>query len=302
MIDNVFVKKNAVRIMELPLDEFMKLHPPPYIIEPKKDGEYVMVEYDNGKVTLANKHNTIYSESMLPTDILNELHDTFKGYNYVLAVAEFCSDKGELYDFLSQRVKLEGKLELWIYDFLRVNNEDLMGMKYETRKIYGHNEGMTESEHILFMPFTFADTKEEILNFFEEMVECIGEEGIVIKPAYEDYYHAHWNKMKKYTTDDFVIRGITKTESYLKSNPPHSFLLSKADGSTWDKVGSGLSNEERDMINRFIPALKEAEDKVYIYLKPFFVVECKFTRRLEHSLREPRITKLRSDKAPEDCI
>lgn len=70
----------------------------------------------------------------------------------------------------------------------------------------------------------------------------------------------------------------------------------------WDKVGSGLSNEERDMINRFIPALKTREDEEYVYIQPLIVIEVKYVRKLEHSLREPRILRLRIDKPPEDCI
>lgn len=236
MIDNAFVKANAVKVLELPLDNYMKLYPPPYICEVKKDGEYVMIEYEDGKVTLANKHNTVYSESMLPTDILNELHDTFKGYNYVLAVAEFCSDKGELYDFLSQRVKLEGKLELWIYDILQVNDKDLRGLPLvdmlEGRKDYLDKLNILGSnEHIHIVSFykgncSVSVSKEGIEYYFNKTTD-LGEEGIVIKPEYEDYNHAHWNKMKKYITDDFVILGITKTESYLKTGIPHSFLIGK---------------------------------------------------------------------------
>ncbi len=310
MIDNSFVKKNAIKVMEMPLDDYMKLYYPPYIVEAKRDGEYVMIGWDNGKVTMANKHNSIYTESMLPKYLTDELYDTFKGYSYVLVVAEFCSDKGELYDFLSQRVKLEGNLELWIYDILQVNDKDLRKLPLvdvvEGRKDYLDKLDMLGSnEHVhistLYKGNCSISVSEEGIEWYFNKMTDLGEEGVVIKPEYEDYYHAHWNKMKKYATDDYVILGITKTESYLKGGIPHSFLIGKFPDVKWGKVGSGLSDTARDMINRFSPALKTGEDRDYIYLKPFFVVEVKYTRKLEHSLREPRILKLRSNKPPEEC-
>ena len=296
-MNNEYVKKTVNKPIDIPLEHYLKLYHPPFFCEPKWDGERVLIQVSD-RIVIANKHHSIYEEEILPERLIQAIRKAFTVNG--IYDAEFFSLKGNLYDFLSARANLTDDLALAIWDIITDFKTDFRNIKLEERKGF-LKDAVQTNDRVILVESELCSNKEEILRFFEDSLEE-GFEGIVVKP--NSNYYAKWLKIKEQYTDDFAVLGVKKTESYLKDGIPFTFLVGIYQNGKWIPIGdvsSGLSYNEREAIAEFIDELKIREDRNYIYFKPDLVFEVEYHQKTENGLREPKIKRIRFDKAPTEC-
>lgn len=248
------------------------------------------------RLVIANKHNSVYTEEDLPSELTRDLKFAFN--QPVILDGEFISLEGDLYDFLSARAKMDERLAVKVWDVLSV---DLNAPLSQRKKFLEDN--MTQTEKVTLVPYEVCESKGEVLNYFNKTVQQ-GYEGIVLKPDLG--YYAQWLKLRKTHTLDVVILGIKKTDEWLRNRVPATFLVGYYDpeAAAFKRLGdvsSGLTLREKEVIGEVGLSIRTAEDKDYLYLKPAFVIEISYHERRKKGLRFPRIERIRFDKRAEDC-
>lgn len=127
-----------------------------------------------------------------------------------------------------------------------------------------------------------ADTQEDKALFVEQALQqkC---EGVVIKDAEQAYYFGRrspgWLKVKFERTADVIVIGV-------RTDGKESAIIALRDGSKVREVGkvSLLGKEKRQEV------------------RPGMVVEVKYLYASDdHILQQPRILRVRDDKAPVEC-
>jgi len=216
----------------------------------------------------------------------------------VILDGEFVSLEGDLYDFLSARAHMNDRLALRVWDILSVG----LDMPLSKRRSY-LEKNMRQTEKILLVPQEIKESKKEILDYFDKVIQQ-GYEGIILKP--DAGYYAKWLKLRKIHSQDVVILGIKKTDSWNSEGVPATFLIGYYDPETGKfkrlgDVSSGLTYYEKAVIGEVGLVIKTGEDKDYVYLEPTFVIEVSYYEKREKGLRFPKIVRLRFDKRPEEC-
>jgi ATP-dependent DNA ligase len=264
-----------------------------YFIEPKIDGERVLIFKDGNEILIHNKYNTVYSKEVMPK--LFSILEKSILRNCILD-AEFYYKGGDLYDFLSARNEDNDNLSLSIFDILQLDNEAVRYKNLSERKEI-LSKIIIENERISLMPYNivYCPPKDAIKKIFDDYVQK-GYEGIVIKP--DSFYYAEWYKMKKTETTYAVILGIKKTNSWIENRLAQTFLIGDKDLKPLGYVSSGLSLNEKSAISEVIDRIKINEDEENIYVKPLIVLEIEYQSREENGLRHPRIRRLRLDLSP----
>lgn len=278
---------------------------PPYLVERKYDGERALLQIDpDGDFRIANRYNSLYERSQLPRGLAEEIEAACDGPMVLDCEFAFGHGKaGDLYKFLSARARMADGLRLYVFDILELDGRDLRGLPLaerleiiRRRVKFGENLRMAEG--------SIARSEAEVGAAFEEAVRE-GYEGVVVKPLASQYLDGAWWKVKAKRTADVVALGIAKTEAFRAGGLPHSFLIGLRDGDGYrpcGKVGTGLSQGEAAAIAAIIPAIRAGEDSDFVYLKPFLVFEIEYEAFNGRAFRAPRIIRIRTDKAPEDCI
>ena len=297
MLTHKEAKQYSLKFYSKDLDNFMRGNPPPYYTEGKLDGEWAFIDIQS--MQIFNRHKTTYN---LEGTRLGE--SLKKSYSYQAPlIAEFCS-RENIYDFLSDKANLDNpNLKLYIYDIIPFFWQGL-DLPLKNRKKF-LKDMITPNDQIKIVGYQEVSTKREIWEKYYEAIDHLGYEGIVLKPVNSLYTHGVWFKMKRKKTADLVILGVTKTDKFLESGVPFSFLVGYYDGEKFipkSKVGSGLKDSERDLIKRFLPAIVRGEDADFVYVEPFFVLELEYDTENKHRLRSPRIIRIRGDKDPKDCV
>lgn len=261
------------------------------------DGERIIASINGDRVVIANCHNSIYTEKSLPSDLVQDLR---KAFNIpVVLDGEFISLEGDLYDFLSARAKMDDRLAIRVWDTLTLG----LDQPLSRRRAY-LEANMRQTERIQLVPQTVCHSKSEILNCFEKTTQE-GYEGIVVKPNLG--YYAQWLKLRPQHTQDLVILAIKKTEEWMRSGVPATFLMGYYDPSTQTfkrlgDVSSGLTLKEKKLIGEVASTTKTGEDKDYLYVQPAIVTEVAYYEKREKGLRFPKLQRLRFDKKPKDCF
>ncbi|MEM3793302.1 MAG: RNA ligase family protein [Candidatus Bathyarchaeia archaeon] len=283
--------------------EFSDQRPPalPSRVEWKYDGERILIQTGEDGIRLANRHNSLY----LPEDLPNHLLSALRGLREGVYDGEFIDGDGRagsFYKFLSSRTRAGETLRIRVFDVLELDGEDLRALPLSER-IERLKPLIPIDGPVALAKGRTARDLEEIRAIFNEAVGE-GYEGVVIKPLSSRYGDGAWMKLKAVKTIDAVILGITKTEAFRNGEPPHSFLIGFRDEDgyrPYGKVGTGLSAEEREAIAAILPAIKTGEDREFIHVRPFIVVELAYEAVLGNALRSPRIMRIRFDKPPSDC-
>jgi len=260
----------------------------------KFDGERVLLEVSE-TITIANKHKSVYTHDVLPAGLIKNIRKAIK--TKALLDAEFYSLKGNLYNFLSARAKLNEDLALAVFDVINIQGLDYRNLPLTTRK-HALAKILDNCKRIHQVDFYICHDREQILNIYNHFIKK-GFEGVVIKP--DKHYYVKWLKLKKTHTTDVIILGVKKTESWLKERIPITFLVGYYQSKPLGEVGSGLTYTEREAIAEFIDELKTSEDNQYIYLKPEIVLEIEYQEQTENGLRSARISRIRFDKEPKEC-
>lgn len=292
MLTNSIVANTVNKPIDEPLERYLKRYPFPFFVEPKFDGERVLLEVSD-TITIANKHKTVYPERILPNSLVSAIRKAIhrKGkYD-----AEFYSLKGNLYKFLSARARLSEDLALAIWDILEFKD-----LKLTDRKSL-LSQHITSNNRVSYVSYTICFSKAQIIGAFHRYL-AEGFEGVVVKPNLG--YHASWLKIKEQHTIDVAVLGIKKTDSWKKHKLPYTFLIGINENGMFKRIGdvsSGLTLSQREAISQVIPDLRQYENNEYVFVKPEIVLEVEYHQKTPNGLREPKIKRIRLDKKAEDC-
>ena len=261
----------------------------PLAVEPKVDGERLLVYVRKGVFRALNRYRTVYLEEDLPRisgDVLS------LGVDVVLDGEMVAGNS--VYDV----VKNYRNARLMVFDILWLNGKTLTELEYRKRKEFLRK---FEAENIIPVEWSVVESREEVYKFFERSVSE-GFEGVVLKGL--GGYWDSWFKLKKYETRDFAVLGVRKTEGFLETGLPQSLLLGLWNGREWVRVGyvsSGLKTEYKYALTKILPKIREGEDLENVYVKPVLVVEVKYQDVNEEGLRHPILLRFRTDKSPYEC-
>jgi DNA ligase-1 len=199
-------------------------------------------------------------------------------------------------------------VRLFLFDLLLVDGQPCFGLDFaERRKTLA-----SVVEPGLLVPTLEQPTAEEAKRFFAEAVRW-GHEGLVAKHPASRYRPGsrgkQWLKIKKKITLDLVIIGAEygygRRHGWLSN-----YLLATRDETTGrlvpvGKTFKGLTDTEFGEMTERLTAIKIAEERGVVTVKPEVVVEVSFgeiqkSRRYEsgYALRFARIERIRDDKKP----
>jgi len=300
ILTNELVRKLINKpVYEKNLESYVRLYPKPLFVEPKIDGERVLILVENGKITMANRYSAIYTEENLPDDLYDEMLSAF--IKDGLYDAEYYCLSGDFYEFEKARNRLEN-LGIAIFDVLMQNGKSIHTEILEKRKeILANSIDLSKSNNkVILLEFSRINTHEEIIELFNHYVNQ-GYEGIVVKP--NSWYSMKWVKLKKTETVDVVILGIKKTKDFLESGIPRSFLIGFYRNGKFEPYGfvsSGLKAEQK--VEIFDKLEFTREDSKVFYCKPTIVLEVEYQDKLANGFRSPRIKRVRYDKHPTECV
>jgi bifunctional non-homologous end joining protein LigD len=273
------VNRTVNRLINHPIKDqafFFNRWKPPYIVEPKWDGERAVFVKTRKQTYIANRYSSIYTPSEYP--------QLFKPLSHLkentIIDGELTSGEN-VYDLLRDRVRNKDKLKLIPFDILMLEGEDLRNLTLLERK--------SIMEHIgLKTEYTIAQSKEEVMEVFREAVEK-GFEGVVVKADAPYTAKNSWLKIKKTETIDVIVTGIAETPHYLKTGEPESFTIAVYVNGKLTPIGKVSSGN---------PNLKRQ-------IKTGDIIEVEYQEILKEadsiSLRHPRILRIRKDIPPEDC-
>jgi ATP-dependent DNA ligase len=256
-----FMAENYAKTVSIDLSEWLELNPPPCICEPKQDGFRVFVFKSNEKILLATRHGVIYSESTHPR--LFKKIEALKGPD------------------VPERLVLDGEYispeDLFIFDVLRIGEEDITGKILSERKPI-LSKLLSGPRKFLSVPYEIKNSFQEIMDYKEHQLSQ-GEEGVVVNS---------WLKLKRQNTVDCFVTGIERTIEMDRTGIPHSWFV-------------GLYNESGIVVEM---------GKVGTYLKDVDPAKITLETVLElqyqeitddFKFRAPFIIKIREDKPMKEC-
>ena len=212
---------------------------------------------------------------------------------------EFISLEGDYYDLRSGVSQMDERLGLIIWDVLSVGLDTPLHLRKDWLERH-----LRQSERFKFAPYKICNSKKEILDHFDSMVQQ-GFEGIVVKP--DAAYYAPWFKRRPSTAHDAVILAIKKTDEWLREGVPATFLVGCYDPKLKEfkpigDVSSGLTYHEKNSIGEVALTIQTRETREYLYMEPMIVVEIDYYERRKKGLRFPKLLRIRYDKEPESCL
>jgi ATP-dependent DNA ligase len=194
-----------------------------------------------------------------------------------------------------------------VFDIPRLEGKDLRGQTLNERWAFLEKKllALANPQLQLAETLTVADSVAAVIAA-RDIAIARGFEGVVVKPPLSVYSDNIWLKMKKTSTADMVLLGIVKTESWLKTGTPHSFLIGYWDPEEgvfkrFGKVGTAKNKFDWNKIAEDALRIPVSEDDDCIHVTPKIVIEAEYTQALSGSFREPRIVRIRRDKTPQDC-
>ncbi len=200
-------------------------------------------------------------------------------------------------------------LELRLFDILYLDGDSLMGQPYQER--FSTLQRLVPPK--LLVERMLVTSREELAAFLSRALAA-GHEGLVAKRLQAPYTAGKrgksWLKIKPADTLDVVILaaewGHGRRRGVLSN-----YWLGVRDGDTWQMIGKtfkGLTDAERLQLMQQLLAVKVSEEPGVVHVKPEVVVEVTYndvqkspTYRSGFALRFARVTRIRSDKGPQDA-
>lgn len=276
------INKLVDKLINKPIKDkavFFNRWKPPYVVEPKYDGERVLLIKTDEQIYMANRHNFIYTPDEYPS--------LFKPFNHLphrtILDGELISTRGNLYTFLRDRIRFRDHLKLIVFDILMMDGEDKRPLPLLERKDLIDHLLPTES-----IEYHLADSREQAEWLFSRYVEE-GYEGVVVKSNTPYTARNSWLKIKETETIDVIVTAIAETPNYIKTGTPESFEIAVYNGDKLTPLGRVSSGR---------PEIKRT-------IKVGDVIEVEYQEVIRNgssiSLRHPRIIRIRYDKPQRDC-
>ena len=314
-------------------DAWFSHYPGPYFVDMKRDGERAAVWKQNDQVVIANKYKSVYvpdGEGLgrsdfpasarvvtMPVELADQIRRALGSHDGIFD-AEYRAKSDDLYQFLSERTNPNStQTMVSLFDVLELDGKDVRSEPLSLRKDI-LADVVTPQDRVEVDPTQLAMDKAEAEEVAKEYMRH-GIEGGVIKPASHDYDSGEWMlKFKQARSIDVAVLGIEKTKDWVNRQVPHSFLVGLYDKKRkgWrvlGEVGTGLADDIRAAMGREVPKVEldpstarqawgSQYDSHFVYTSPSFVLEVTFARLTnEGHMREPRVIRIRDDKAPEEC-
>src|SRR5213083_1508883 len=198
-------------------------------------------------------------------------------------------------------------------DVLYIGTENVMGQNQMERKAL-LREVLEEDDRVVLSDHIEARG----VDYYNAVI-ARGLEGIIAKRTDARYVPGKrsrdWIKIKKKTTLDCVIAGITAGEGEREDTFGSLILGAYHEGSLFHvgRVGTGFSEAFRRSIYPRLVALRQDEcpfpevpgidAHMAVWTRPVLVAEVHFLEfSKEHRMRAPSFSRMREDKRPEDCI
>jgi ATP-dependent DNA ligase len=299
MLSSVTVRATIPKVCEEPLDSWLQKNSiGPYSVERKIDGERLQVEVVSNVVSYANRHSFIASNGDLPK-LSGAILEAVNGRDCWLDGELSTGVRTDFYGkdgYLANRANRDD-MNYIVFDVLMLEGEDLRLKPYmERRRIL--TELIVPNVKVELVEAWQAQGKAEIVHLYDKAV-AEGQEGVVVKPYASIYTNNAWLKMKHSMTADLVILGVDKLKDafligHYQANPCGFIQYGRTSAHDWQQVKQ--------------TALKAvtSEDNDYWYVEPFIVVEIRHNGLISSdegkSYRHPRLTRIRLDKSPKDCI
>lgn len=288
------------------------------IVTAKADGDFNLYSYNrNGESCTINRWNT--KRTNLPC--LLALTQALDRQQFIqtakLLLELYAVENGKMLKLPKylHHVKTGdiNKVRAGIFDLISINGNRIphdYGWKLDEMKSWLDG---TDLCHVL--PYIHPKTVEDVKQFWNLWVVGRGYEGLVARNGGDIY------KIKKHANVDAVVIGINKRPK-LADKQVTSLRLALMDKNgnfvELGDVASGIDHALRSKLYNFIDTFKISEDKDTIYIKPFLIVEIKYTETYDrdrniftiendgrrkilgtrkfYSLREPRLVRFRTDK------
>ncbi|TLZ80255.1 MAG: DNA ligase, partial [Methanobacteriota archaeon] len=199
------------------------------------------------------------------------------------------------------------------FDVLYIGTENVMGQTQMERKAL-LREVLEEDDRIVLSDYIEARG----VDYYNAVI-ARGLEGVIAKGKDARYSPGKrskdWIKIKKKTTLDCVIAGITAGEGEREDTFGSLIMGAYFEGSLLHvgRVGTGFSEAFRHSLYPRLVALRQEEcpfpevpeidAHVAFWTRPVLVAEVHFLEfSKEHRMRAPSFSRMREDKRPEDCI
>jgi bifunctional non-homologous end joining protein LigD len=199
------------------------------------------------------------------------------------------------------------------FDVLYIGDENLMSRPQMERKAL-LREVLEEDERVVLSDYVEARG----VDYYNAVI-ARGLEGIIAKRKDARYQPGKrtkdWYKIKKKTTLDCVIAGITAGEGEREDTFGSLILGAYHEGVLVHvgRVGTGFSEVlRRSLFERLVrlrqeecpfPEVPEIDAHVGFWTKPEIVAEAHFLEfSKDRHMRAPTFSRLREDKRPEDCV
>ena len=217
---------------------------PPYIVQPKLDGERCRALWNNLTQTwelLSSEENVITSvphlvESLNSSSIPRELELDGELYTHGKPFEEIHSIVGRT---VSLSVDYE-QMEYQLFDIV-----DLFKVQAERTKILSQLE---LPRGVYRVPFELCHTSDQIMKVFDKFIEA-NYEGIIVRHWLNIYKRArsvHVMKFKPKKEDIYLITGAEQMVSiHGELKPMIGSLICQGDDGTPFRVGSGMDDEFR---------------------------------------------------------
>ncbi|TLZ91551.1 MAG: DNA ligase, partial [Methanobacteriota archaeon] len=199
------------------------------------------------------------------------------------------------------------------FDVLYIGDENVMGKPQMERKAL-LREVLEEDDRIVLSDYVEARG----VDYYNAVI-ARGLEGIIAKRKDARYSPGKrtkdWIKIKKKTTLDCVIAGITAGEGEREDTFGSLIMGAYYEGALFHvgRVGTGFSELfRRSLYPRLValrqeacpfPEVPEIDAQVGFWTRPEIVAEVHFLEfSKDRHMRAPSFSRLREDKRPEDCV